>query len=885
MKKITSYISILISFFSFSQTLDPTFGSNGGIVLGQYSTSKSNDKLTTASLQSDGKVILIGNSDSSGFITRVSVSGILDTSFNNYGFRFFSNVLEALVIQSDNKILVGGGSFVTRLNSDGTIDSTFNNLGYVSLSINGSSLVIKNLSLLSNGKIIATGYVSNGSNRDFAIVKLNSDGTLDSSFDLDGKAILQLPDSNDYLFATGLQSDGKIVVAGLRINITDSSTDYIISRFNSIGSLDTSFGINGIVISQTGIQSLDFQSDGKIITAGVNTSSVSNSSISQTTTNLYVNRYNLNGTQDSSFSIIKNNYRSSNIYQKPNIKCLSSGKILLSGSYFNSANGDKLFAINQFNSDGSVDSSFSSNGTSYLGNGVGNPLINSYSTFLIVKPDGKLLTGGTSLSSVNKIEIVQTSNSGVLDFIYNLNLSQGTDNIAKVIEQPNGKTIVMVTSKINNNSTDKTLLIRYNVNGTVDNTFGNNSNGVVDLGTGFGYVFKQQLDGKLLVAINQSNINVNNGKIYRITSDGILDTSFGSGNGIVNILNGEGEGQFVDDILFSSDGKIFIVFDYWDVNNILSYGVRKLNIDGTIDSAYGVNGMAAVTRFNFYSTTEQEFPISFIINPDNSIVVAGVLYIPYVAGRTTGIIKFNSLGQIDNSFGINGKKIIENYTPIKLLSDTNSNLYLNSSISGELTTTSKFSFNGVLDANFGTNGIITDSNYFSEMLLQLDNKIIKAGKINSHFGITRYNAIGTLDISFGISGYINTPIYYNSNINDLLILNSGKLLAAGNSFNGSNQVMALARYSNINLSLQDPLNDNNTIKLYPNPTSSKIFITSKEYVSSYEIYNTLGQKVKEGSFNAVLEQEELDVTALQNGLYILNFKGEKVNKTVKIIKQ
>jgi subtilisin family serine protease len=83
----------------------------------------------------------------------------------------------------------------------------------------------------------------------------------------------------------------------------------------------------------------------------------------------------------------------------------------------------------------------------------------------------------------------------------------------------------------------------------------------------------------------------------------------------------------------------------------------------------------------------------------------------------------------------------------------------------------------------------------------------------------------------------------------------------------------------------DTFDTTNNFIVYPNPTSSKIFITSKEYVSSFEIYNTLGQKVREGSFNTVLEQEELDLTALQNGLYILNFKGEKVNKTVRIVKQ
>jgi len=103
---------------------------------------------------------------------------------------------------------------------------------------------------------------------------------------------------------------------------------------------------------------------------------------------------------------------------------------------------------------------------------------------------------------------------------------------------------------------------------------------------------------------------------------------------------------------------------------------------------------------------------------------------------------------------------------------------------------------------------------------------------------------------------------------------------------GYGKIDALAGMQLIEQALNiDTFDTTNNFIVYPNPTSSKIFITSKEYVSSYEIYNALGQKVKEGSFNAVLEQEELDLTALQNGLYILNFKGIDSNKTVRIIKQ
>ena len=103
---------------------------------------------------------------------------------------------------------------------------------------------------------------------------------------------------------------------------------------------------------------------------------------------------------------------------------------------------------------------------------------------------------------------------------------------------------------------------------------------------------------------------------------------------------------------------------------------------------------------------------------------------------------------------------------------------------------------------------------------------------------------------------------------------------------GRGKIDALAGVQYINQFLNiDSFDNKNNFIVYPNPTSSKVYITSKEYISTYEIFNTLGQKVKEGNFNAVLEQEELDLTALQNGLYILNFKGEKVNKTVRIIKQ
>jgi minor extracellular serine protease Vpr len=103
---------------------------------------------------------------------------------------------------------------------------------------------------------------------------------------------------------------------------------------------------------------------------------------------------------------------------------------------------------------------------------------------------------------------------------------------------------------------------------------------------------------------------------------------------------------------------------------------------------------------------------------------------------------------------------------------------------------------------------------------------------------------------------------------------------------GRGKINALAGMLNINQFLNvDTFDNSNNFVVYPNPTNSKIYITSKDYVGAYEIINTLGQKVSEGIFNSVLDEKELDLSSLQSGLYILNFKGMNSYKSIRIIKQ
>jgi uncharacterized delta-60 repeat protein len=156
MRIIFVLISILFYSKCFGQNLDASFGTNG-IVTSQFSTSPSDDIPTTAAIQSDGKIVLIGLSNSlatEAFVARTNADGTLDTTFNAVGYRTFSGFgFEAVSIQPDGKIIVAGQEEVYRLNSNGSLDTTFGNYGLVQISINDNLMFIKSIGLV-NTKIV-----------------------------------------------------------------------------------------------------------------------------------------------------------------------------------------------------------------------------------------------------------------------------------------------------------------------------------------------------------------------------------------------------------------------------------------------------------------------------------------------------------------------------------------------------------------------------------------------------------------------------------------------------------------------------------------------------------------------------------------------------------
>jgi uncharacterized delta-60 repeat protein len=337
----------------------------------------------------------------SGGPTFTPAIGVLDTSFNSpNGFiiqPIGSSIDEgySLAIQPDKKILLGGSCSngsnddfcIARFNSNGTLDTTFGSSGKVIQPIGSSNDYGYSLAIQSDGKILLGGYCTNGSNWDFCIARFNSDGTLDTSFGSSGKVIQPIGSSNDYGYSLAIQLlDGKILLGGSCNNGTDY--DFCIARFDSNGTLDTSFGTSGKVIQPIGSShdygyTLAIQSDGKILLGGHCTNG--------SNWDFCIARFNSDGTLDTSFGSsgkVIQPIGSSNDYGYSLAIQLLDGKILLGGYCDGGSNSD--FCIARFNSNGTLDTSFGSIGK------VIQPIGSSddYGYSLAIQPDGKILFGG-----------------------------------------------------------------------------------------------------------------------------------------------------------------------------------------------------------------------------------------------------------------------------------------------------------------------------------------------------------------------------------------------------------------------------------------------------------------------------------------------------------
>lgn len=428
-------------FFSFSQwlsgqsvSLDANFGNNGKV---KHSFDVFNDSSGGVTIQSDGKILVCGINDftinGNVYLTRYESDGSLDVGFGNSGIVVTPLITESdgvriMKLLPDGKILVTSSTSISnnvnffdfatmRFNANGSVDTTFGVNGLVQTDINNAGNYANGIEIQSDGKIIVAGntYIDNSTNVTTTLVRYFADGEIDTSFGTQGVVTLNLlaPDTSQFVWDIKILLDDSILL-GITTNVFETFEflrNMAILKLTSNGVLDSSFGVNGSVISDFGAQDVlcaidEFQ--GNIFMSGFSR---------YPGYKMIISKYTAQGILDQTFGnngkVITNKDAFSTYDGLLGMKVLPNGKILCSG--WTGDNSAKDALLIQFNSDGSIDTGF--NQTGYMITDFDSSENSNFS--FAIQDDGKILcTGWTKFEDYQDSTLVryQLSNLSVSNF-------------------------------------------------------------------------------------------------------------------------------------------------------------------------------------------------------------------------------------------------------------------------------------------------------------------------------------------------------------------------------------------------------------------------------------------------------------------------------------
>lgn len=786
---------------------DLGFGNGDGPRLGGLTTSVA---IYTTKIQSDGKILVGGKFDTYNGIKRQSIArlnsdGKLDTSFNP-GTSVGTGEIRSISIQNDGKIIIVGyfisyngiaRNSIARINSDGSLDTSFDPGLGVGSTIYDTSIQI-------DGKIIIGGYFAtyNGIPRN-CIARINSDGSIDTSFNPGSAA-------NGPIYTTSIQSDGKIIIGG-NFNTFNTIQKKFLARLNSNGSLDTSFNTGTGLDSQ--VNTISIQSDGGIIVGGDFT-------IINGITNKYTARFLNNGSFDPTFG------GNSSPYGVTVATCIQTDGKIVVGSILN-INGTIFNTLYRMSSNGLIDNTY-------------NPSFNSPSLIEIssisVLNDGKLILGGSVGGNSNLInKCIRLNLDATIDTEFNENYGANSSIYTTAI-QNDGK-IIIGGDFVNFNGTNRNKIARLNSNGTLENT----SNPIDEKNRGIWKSIIQD-DGKILIGGDIT-------RLKRLNTNLSLETDFTIS-----------PSSAIYGLSLQNDGKIILG------GSFSSSTVFPRNLCGRVDSLNSFDNTFN-PGFNFNSGYRVNCISS--LSSDGKIIISGNL--PFLFGVSVGnITRLNPNGSLDTSFSTNNCN-----SEVICHLDTNDGKII---IGGDFTLCHGTSRNriarlysdGTLDTSFnpgiGANGLIRT------ISIQRDRKIIIGGDFTTYNGVSsnyvaRLNTDGTLDTTFNIGTGANGIVRTTS------IQSDGKIIIGGDftSYNGIGR-NRIARINNT-AALSNNRFKKNILNIFPNPSSGYFTLQIDNLIEmkTVEVYTIIGQKI----YSKQLTENEstLDLSNQPKGVYIYKIVG------------
>jgi uncharacterized delta-60 repeat protein len=457
--------------------------------------------------------------------------------------------------------------------------------------------------------------------------------------------------------------------------------------------------------------------------------------------------------------------------------------------------------------------------------------------------------------------------------------------------QPDGKIIACGITSVN--GIFKLALIKYNSDGSLDTSFG--TNGTVinsQFNDSFWTKISTQTDGKIIVVGQVQFITsmANKAAMLRYNPDGTLDTTFGI-NGFVTVNNYGGLSTLVTDLIILTDNKILLAGGANDEN----VQVLRYNSDGTIDSTFGLNGIFNLNLgYHFNSLNpSKETTMSIVLQSSGKIIVGGHTDKDNVSYNWDFfILRLNSDGSFDDSFGVNGfttTNIAQGDYSTSMSIFNDDSIFVSGMSLGLLANDPKkiilvkYTSSGILDTSFGSSGKVITQTVNSNMhdicwdtKIQTDGKIVCVGQNGTGFNIfggtsqpsemllLRYNTDGSLDTSFSPTGYVTASFDFNilNNGEAVAIQNDGKIIIGGS----SNTLIALARYTFDNLATNS-FSDNENFKIAPNPTRDFLTISVNENlkIDEVSVIDCTGKIV----YNQKTNSNQINVSSLQNGIYFV----------------
>jgi len=696
--------------------------------------------------QPDGKILVGGffylaNDKSKHGLARFNADGSLDESFSA-AIGVFPTGVRAIVVQPDGKILVGGFFVnfssslknIIRLNPNGSEDTSFTGF---------TNSVVNAIDLQPDGKIVIGGGFTtvNGANR-FGAARLNPNGTIDTTFSFSARTV----------FSIARQSDGSFLIGGSFAFTTPFVANRIV-RVSNNGAVDAAFNSNAS--ADNTVRSIKIQQDGKIVIGGsfffVNGQFRSN-----------LARLNTDGTLDNSF-IPSITAQSQTVVESVDID--ADGKILIGGTFFG-VNGSFRSNVAKINPDGTTDTGFShtiganlpvkavladANGISLIGgdflsfenlpkyrfarllpNGSSDnsfgARLNANGTISDIEmlPDGKFVAAGNFfyVNGVGYGGIVRFLADGTVDqtFATFFQAQFASSPISDIEILPNGKIVIVGNITFSANPNTTYCVARLNANGTIDNTFT-----PVSINDNYPTVVKALPNGQIIVAGQFTQLNgTPRNVIARINTNGTLDNSFAPN------INAQ-TSPSITDLSIRPDGKILVSGFFQTVSGTSRNNLALLNQDGTLDTNFTANTSSTV--------------VSIEQTSDGSILIAGSFNTVNGTPRNR-VAKLLANGQLDTTFNVDSNSLFP-------ISDINTLPNGTIILAGQGNYANAATNLVSLNANGSVQSFLPNvqgfDNVIEDLEIQNDGKIIVGGQFSKVGNLPRYGLARLNSLTFSNS--------------------------------------------------------------------------------------------------------------------------------------